>query len=81
MGPAEPPRGLVFPERSRPLLAAQRADAHVYTTLHDGNPAGHPARIDYPKVTRMAKWMYLIEWFVAKAPNRPAVAPGCQLER
>ena len=39
------------------------------------------ARIDYAKLTRMAQWMYLTGWFVATAPQRPALDPGFRLER
>jgi Zn-dependent M28 family amino/carboxypeptidase len=53
------------------------------TNLHDDyHTAGDvPESIDYPKLTRMAQWMYLTGWFVANAPTRPAVDPGYKLER
>lgn len=56
----------------------------MYTTnLHDDyHTAGDtPDRIDYPKLTRMAQWMYLTGWYVANAPTRPAVDAGWRLER
>jgi Zn-dependent M28 family amino/carboxypeptidase len=56
----------------------------MYTTnLHDDyHTAGDtPERIDYPKLTRMAQWMYLTGWYVANAPKRPAVDAGWRLER
>ncbi len=56
----------------------------MYTTnLHDDyHTAGDiPERIDYAKLTRMAKWMYLTGWFVADALKRPAVDVGFKLER
>jgi hypothetical protein len=40
-----------------------------------------PERIDYPKLTRMAQWMYLTGWYVANAARRPAVDAGFKLER
>jgi hypothetical protein len=58
--------------------------ALMYTTnLHDDyhTPRDNPARIDYAKLTRMARWMYLTGWFVATAPRRPALDPGFRLER
>lgn len=58
--------------------------ALMYTTnLHDDyHTAGDvPERIDYAKLTRMARWMYLTGWYVANAPRRPAVDPGFKLER
>ncbi len=56
----------------------------MYTTnLHpDYHTAGDiPERIDYPKLLRMARWMYLTGWYAANAPKRPAVDPGFKLER
>ena len=53
------------------------------TNLHDDyHTAGDlPERIDYAKLTRMARWMYLTGWYVANAPKRPAVDAGFKLER
>ena len=53
------------------------------TNLHDDyHTAGDtPERIDYAKLTRMARWMYLTGWFVANAARRPAVDSGFRLER
>jgi hypothetical protein len=53
------------------------------TNLHEDYHTPHdtPDRIDYPKLTRMAKWMYLTGWFVANAPKRPAIDAGFKLER
>ena len=53
------------------------------TNLHDDyHTAGDiPERIDYAKLTRMARWMYLTGWYVANAPRRPALDVGFQLER
>ena len=53
------------------------------TNLHDDYHTANdvPERIDYAKLTRMARWMYLTGWYVANAPKRPAVDAGYQLER
>ena len=53
------------------------------TNLHDDyhTPRDNPARIDYPKLTRMAQWIYLTGWFVANTPERPKLEPGFRLER
>jgi len=53
------------------------------TNLHDDyHTAGDlPDRIDYAKLTRMARWMYLTGWYVANLPKRPAVDAGFKLER
>lgn len=56
----------------------------MYTTnLHpDYHTASDiPERIDYAKLLRMTKWMYLTGWYAANAPKRPAVDPGFKLER
>jgi hypothetical protein len=56
----------------------------MYTTnLHDDyhTPRDRPDRIDYPKLTRMAQWMYLTGWFAATAAERPKLDPGFKLER
>jgi hypothetical protein len=56
----------------------------MYTTnLHDDyHTAGDlPERIDYAKLTRMARWIYLTGWYVANALRRPAVDAGFKLER
>jgi len=47
-----------------------------YHTVRD-----EPSRIDYGKLTRMTKWMYLTGWFVANAAKRPALDAGFKLER
>ncbi len=53
------------------------------TNLHDDyhTVRDTPERIDYAKLTRMARWMYLTGWFVANADKRPAVDAGFKLER
>jgi Zn-dependent M28 family amino/carboxypeptidase len=64
--------------------ARMNVPALMYSTnLHDDyhTPRDNPARIDYPKLTRMAQWMYLTGWFVANAAERPKLDPGFKLER
>jgi hypothetical protein len=53
------------------------------TNLHDDYHTPHdtPDRIDYPKLTRMAQWMYLTGWFAAEAAKRPGIDAGFKLER
>jgi hypothetical protein len=53
------------------------------TNLHDDyHTAGDvPERIDYAKLTRMARWMYLTGWYAANAARRPALDSGFKLER
>jgi hypothetical protein len=53
------------------------------TNLHPDyhTPRDKPEAIDYPKLTRMTKWMYVTGWMAANAPKRPAIDPGFKLER
>ncbi len=77
------PEGWYFRSDHLPY-ARMNVPALMYTTnLHDDyhTPRDVPARIEYGKLTRMAQWMYLTGWFVANAPQRPALDPGFRLER
>ncbi|HEX4683886.1 MAG TPA: M28 family peptidase [Gemmatimonadaceae bacterium] len=77
------PEGWYFRSDHVPY-ARMNVPALMYTTnLHDDyhTPRDRPERIDYPKLTRMAQWMYLTGWFVANAPERPRIDPGFKLER
>jgi hypothetical protein len=53
------------------------------TNLHPDyhTPRDEPKNIDFPKLTRMTKWMYETGWLVANAPVRPALDAGFKLER
>jgi len=53
------------------------------TLLHPDyhTPRDEPARIDIPKLTKMAEWMYATGWVIATAKERPDVIPGFRLER
>ena len=53
------------------------------TVLHDiyHTPFDEPSRIEYPKLTRMAKWMYATGWAVSEARERPAIDPGHKFSR
>jgi len=77
------PEGWYFRSDHVPY-ARMNVPALMYTTnLHDDyhTPRDNPARIDYPKLTRMAQWMYLTGWFAANSPERPKLDPGFKLER
>ena len=77
------PEGWYFRSDHLPY-ARLNVPALMYSTnLHDDyhTPRDNPARIDYPKLTRMAQWIYLTGWFVANAPERPKLDPGFRLER
>jgi Zn-dependent M28 family amino/carboxypeptidase len=77
------PEGWYFRSDHVPY-ARMNVPALMYTTnLHDDyhTPRDRPDRIDYPKLTRMAQWMYLTGWFAANAAERPRIDPGFKLER
>jgi peptidase M28-like protein len=77
------PEGWYFRSDHVPY-ARMNVPALMYTTnLHDDyhTPRDNPGRIDYPKLTRMAQWMYLTGWFAANSPERPKLDPGFKLER
>jgi hypothetical protein len=64
--------------------ARMNVPALMYSTnLHDDYHTTHdtPDRIDYAKLTRMARWMYLTGWFAANASERPKLDTGFKLER
>jgi Zn-dependent M28 family amino/carboxypeptidase len=77
------PEGWYFRSDHVPY-ARMNVPALMYTTnLHDDyhTPRDNPENIDYPKLTRVAQWMYLTGWFVANAAERPKLEPGFKLER
>jgi Peptidase family M28 len=58
--------------------------ALMYTTLLHPDyhtPQDNADNINYPKLKKMADWMYRTGWKVANAPNRPATDKGFKLER
>ena len=77
------PEGWYFRSDHLPY-ARVNVPAVMYTTnLHDDyhTPRDNPKNIDYPKLTRVAQWMYLTGWFVANAAERPKLDPDFKLER
>ena len=60
-----------YAERSVPSL-------FFSTNLHPDyhTPRDEPKNIDYPKLTRMTRWMYMTGWIAANAARRPAIDPG-----
>lgn len=48
------------------------------TLLHQDyhTPRDEPGRIDYAKLARMTRWMYMTGWAVANAPKPPALDSG-----
>jgi hypothetical protein len=56
----------------------------MYTTLLLPNyhtPQDNAVNINYPKLKKMADWMYRTGWKVANAPNRLATDKDFKLER
>lgn len=72
------PEGWYF--RSDHVPYAERGVPALFfsTNLHSDyhTPRDEPERIDYPKLTRMTKWMYMTGWLVGNASQRPATDPG-----
>lgn len=77
------PEGWYFRSDHVPYARLNIPAVMYSTNLHPDyhTPRDKPDRIDYAKLTRMTKWMYLTGWFVATAPKRPAIDPGFKLER
>jgi hypothetical protein len=77
------PEGWYFRSDHVPYARLNVPALFFSTTLHDDyhTPRDNPDRIDYAKLTRMTKWMYLTGWIVANARERPAIDAGFQLER
>jgi hypothetical protein len=77
------PEGWYFRSDHLPYARLNVPAVEYSTNLHGDyhTPRDEPSRIDYGKLTRMTKWMYLTGWFVANAAKRPAIDPGFQLER
>jgi hypothetical protein len=66
-----------------PTHGSTRPRSFSPPTSHEDyhTPRDNPDRIDYAKLTRLTKWMYLTGWYVANAKDRPAIGAGFQLER
>jgi Zn-dependent M28 family amino/carboxypeptidase len=77
------PEGWYFRSDHLPYARANIPSIMFSTLLHPDyhTPRDGPERIDIPKLTRMAQWMYATGWIVASAPRRPDVIPGFKLER
>ena len=77
------PEGWYFRSDHVPYARLNIPAVMYSTNLHPDyhTPRDKPERIDYAKLTRMTKWMYLTGWFVANAPKRPAIDAGFRLER
>lgn len=77
------PEGWYFRSDHVPYARAGVPAIYFSTLPHPlyHTPKDEPDRIDYPKLTRMARWMYATGWLVATAPQRVKLDPGARLER
>ena len=77
------PEGWYFRSDHVPYARLNVPAVFFSTNLHDDyhTPRDNPDRIDYAKLTRMTKWMYLTGWIVANVKERPTIDVGFQLER
>ncbi len=77
------PEGWYFRSDHVPYARLNVPALFFSTNLHDDyhTPRDNPDRIDYAKLTRMTRWMYLTGWIVANAKERPPIDVGFQLER
>ncbi len=60
-----------YAERSVPSLFFS---SNLHADYH--TPRDEPKTIDYPKLTRITKWMYMTGWMVGNTSQRPAIDPG-----
>ncbi len=60
-----------YAERGVPALFFS---SNLHQEYH--TPRDEPKTIDYAKLTRIAKWMYMTGWIAANAKERPAVDSG-----
>jgi hypothetical protein len=72
------PEGWYFRSDHVPYAERNVPALFFSTNLHPDyhTPRDEPKRINYPKLTRMAEWMYMTGWIVANAKDRPAIDPG-----
>ena len=74
----EHPEGWYFRSDHVPYAERNVPSLFFTTLLHSDyhTPRDDPQRIDYAKLTRMTKWMYMTGWIVANAARRPAIDSG-----
>jgi hypothetical protein len=77
------PEGWYFRSDHVPYARLNVPALFFTTTLHNDyhTPRDNPDRIDYAKLTRMTRWMYLTGWIAANVKERPAIDVGFRLER
>jgi Zn-dependent M28 family amino/carboxypeptidase len=72
------PEGWYFRSDHVPYAERRVPSLFFSSNLHPDyhTPRDDAKRIDYPKLTRMARWMYMTGWIAANAAERPAVDEG-----
>ena len=77
------PEGFYFRSDHTPYVARNVPSLFFTTTLHDiyHTPFDEPSRIEYAKLTRMARWMYATGWAVSETRERPAIDSGYKFAR
>lgn len=72
------PEGWYFRSDHVPYAERKVPALFFSTNLHSDyhTPRDEPDRIDYAKLTRMARWMYMTGWIAANAAQRPGIDPG-----
>jgi hypothetical protein len=77
------PEGFYFRSDHTGYAARNVPSLFFTTVLHDiyHTPFDEPSRIEYAKLTRMAKWMYATGWAVSETRERPAIDPGYKFSR
>lgn len=72
------PEGWYFRSDHVPYAERNVPALFFSTNLHPDyhTPRDEPKTIDYAKLTRMARWMYMTGWLAANADARPAIDSG-----
>jgi hypothetical protein len=72
------PEGWYFRSDHVPYAERNVPALFFSTNLHQDyhTPRDEPKTIDYAKLTRVARWMYMTGWIAANADRRPAIDPG-----
>jgi Zn-dependent M28 family amino/carboxypeptidase len=72
------PEGWYFRSDHVPYAERNVPALFFSTNLHQDyhTPRDEPKTIDYAKLTRVARWMYMTGWIAANADQRPAIDPG-----
>jgi hypothetical protein len=77
------PEGWYFRSDHLPYALLGIPSLHFSSLPHPlyHTPKDEPNTINYPKLTRIARWMYATGWFVATAKDRVPLDPGFKLEK